>query len=353
MKQLLLLVCCALSLFSFRAVYSSEVPAPGKKSVVLLISLDPNDNPKGLAGLLHNYKKYPRKLAATFNSLFADSGFDIQVVQNANRYDLYQALHSSNTAGVFWISHETPLKGKEGSIVEVASALLDHQLSDVKSLFEEMNPNVKWVSIVACDSELIINWLEGKSASIDHQIQGFNTPIDANRGLKQAIALAKPVLAQALSEETIKTCPEIQGRPIQIRRELKAKANEDSYFPAVTITIQGAGPQSQLIAAFPEANLKAGESSVQNEAAFIPEALNSSTRLHHLQIVADSGLAPMNLPPRFQMGEFSVNEAWTTAHWQVFEIDGAPIGVTEQILDFDGTIPSDLASQPTQPSACN
>ena len=57
MKRLVLLICCTLSLLSFHAVRASET-TPAKKTVVLLVSLDPNDNPKGLVGLIHNYKKY-------------------------------------------------------------------------------------------------------------------------------------------------------------------------------------------------------------------------------------------------------------------------------------------------------
>ena len=321
-----------------------------KKAVVLLISLDPKDNPKGFAGLFHNYSKYPQKLAATFKSAFEHSGFQFKIVQNATRYDLFQALHSSENAGVFWLSHEAPAIGKKDSIVDVSSSLLDYQLSDVKPLFEEMNPNIRWVSIIACDSDLVIDWLKGHAET--STIHGFDTPVDAKRGLKKEIALAMPTLEEALADNTPRACPETQGYAIKIHRELKAGPAGGSYFPAVSIAIAGSHSEPKIIAAFPEQRLGDGEENIQDQEAYIPEAVLPQTRAHALQIVVDSGLSPIGLPDGFQMGTFSVHNAWEGAEWQVFAIDGAPVGVTEQILNFVGTIPSDLMNQSFQPDTC-
>jgi hypothetical protein len=200
------LVTCVLILFSCLGKMASadtlqaqaSAPAQGhekaKKAVVLLVSLAPSANPHGLAGLFHDYAKYPEKLAATFISGFANSDFEIQIVQNANRYDLYQALHSPDNVGVFWLSHEAPVVGKANSIVATSSSLLDHNLADVKPVFEEINPAIRWVSLVACDSNLVVNWLKGQGLHEDKfQMQGFDQEIEADVGLKKAINLALPL----------------------------------------------------------------------------------------------------------------------------------------------------------------
>jgi hypothetical protein len=354
MKRLFLLLSCTLSLLMVCTQSRADTP---KKTVVLLVSLDPRGNPKGLAGLIHNYSKYPAKLSQTFNKMFGDSGFDIQVVQNATRYDLFQALHSASNVGVFWVSHIMPVTGKSNSIVEISAPLLDYQLSDVKPLFEEMNPNIRWVSLVACDSDLVINWLKGKSPNISQtemaEMEGFDTPIDANRGLKKEIGLSLPVLEKTLPNDTIKTCPEIQGYPIKFHRELKA-AEGDSFFPAISISVQGNDGTSKIVAAFPEARLNSGETTAQDADGFIPEVLSSETNLHDLEIVFESGISPIGRAKDFQMGTLSVNAAWPNSHWSVLERSpGVPLGVTAQIFEFDGQIPSDLASQVIQPSACH
>jgi hypothetical protein len=99
--------------------------------------------------------------------------------------------------------------------------------------------------------------------------------------------------------------------------------------------------------------LAAGENSAQDESGYIPQKLTPSSDLFGLEINADSGFSPLNLPQGFQMGLFSVTAPWAGAHWSVFANQGVPIGVTKQILDFDGVIPTNLTSQTLLPSACN
>jgi hypothetical protein len=215
------------------------------KTVTLLVSLDPKFYPHGVAALLHDYAKYPDKLEATFRAGMANSGYDIKVVQNATRYDLYGALHSSENVGVFWVSHEAPISYVKGGL-EIDPELVDAQEADVKDVFKQINPGIQWVSLVACDSDLVINWLKSQGTQEPVPLQGFDKTVDANKALQQSMDLSKKTLADFLADVKDQSIAQANssalGYPITIRRTL----NSVGFYPSVTVALNGA-----MIAALP------------------------------------------------------------------------------------------------------
>lgn len=297
------------------------------KTVTLLVSLDPKFYPQGIATWFHDYAKYPDKLEATFRAGMASSGYEIKVVQNATRYDLYEALHSSENAGVFWVSHEAPISYVKGGI-EIDPELVDAQEADVKDVFKQISPGIQWVSLVACDSDLVINWLKGQGTQEPIALQGFDKTVDANKALQQSMDLSKKTLADFKNQPVIQTNSAALGYPIMIHRTL----SDSGFYPSVTLELGGA-----MIAAFPEVTLKSGESTTQDVQAYLT-GVDASVVSQKLTLVVQSGFSPLAIPAGFQMGSFNIDGGWDGASWKTFvQANGTPFGVTQQLLLYDGT----------------
>jgi hypothetical protein len=327
------------------ACFQSNVLAQtvNKPQVVLLVSLDPAFYPKGLAAILHNYKKYPEKLESIFRGSFDDSVYDIQVIQNATADDLYRVLHSPTTAGVFWVSHEAPISWNVTPGVQIDPLLVDEHEADVKSIFRDINPNVRWVSIVACQSNLVVNWLKSQMQNdpiVSHssaELQGFDTTIDAKKGLRQAIDQSQDVLSAPAPSAP---CLTERGVRITLTRTLSAaNASGSVFFPAMTIENNG-----EIVGTFPEANIDAGQVQTAQATVYLDPSV--------LSITVNSGFDPGLVEVAFSLGSFTVSAASPLATWKVFaKPDGTPFGVTDEVLFFNGDATA-VTSESYQPFSC-
>jgi hypothetical protein len=339
------------SLLPLLFLVSSAAFGAGRPQVALLISLDPDFYPKGLASLFHDYNEYPNKIEAAFRKSFENSDFDVEVFQGANVFDLYEAVtNQPETVGVFWVSHEAPVNWSKIAGVEINPLLVDEQRADVKSVFREINPNIRWVSLVACDSNMIVNWLKSSGPSESRELQGFDTEIDAIQGLNQAIQLSLPVL-RAHSEKP-ESCISKQGLPVHVLRTASAVgASGELFFPSVTLEQNG-----QILGALQELRLKPGASQTQEQQIFLSPPSSGSWRSQDLRITIQSGLDPAALPAGFAMGTFSVSGYWNeSATWKTFsKPDGTPFGVSQEILIYPANahLPQSMDIRSFRPFLC-
>ena len=328
------------------ALSPPEAVAAVTKNVVLLISLDPAFYPKGIAAWFHHYKGYPRKLQATFTREMDLPGYHVVIKNDADSYDLYQALHSRENAAVFWVSHEAPAHWSKTPGIAIQPLLVDYEGADVKNVFTEISPTIRWVSLVACDSNQVINWLNSQEAAggaadqgTERQIQGFPKTIDANKGLQRAIRkslaiLSKPAPAEA-SPDSAHPPGSMASTTVRMTRQLSAVgASQARIFPSLLIELQG-----KIVGAFPQAILKPGEQqSAEQQIELTEEELSHGAA--SLTITLDSGFDEAALPAGFGMGTFSaVAEPSDTSggtpalSWRVFaQSNGIPFGVTQQTL---------------------
>jgi hypothetical protein len=324
-----------------------------EKTVTLLVSLDPEYYPHGIAALLHDYSKVPAKLESQFRDGFKDTSYKVRVVQNASVYDLYEALHSPDSVGVFWVSHEAPVSWSKDPALSVSPPLTDVNRADVKAAFREINPAIHWVSLVACDSDLILNWLKNEQAQDPVltneavQMQGFDHAIDVTQGLGQAINQGKAALsAAAHSDATDPSCPSASGIALRVTRSMSpqgAPARGGKYlFPALTVENRG-----EIIGVLPEHELASGDNASDTATVYVTG--------QSLDLTFQSGFDPMSIPAGFAMGDFSVEAGWEAANWQLFaKPDGTPFGAAQRTLLYKGPGSPALDSMTTyQPFDCN
>ncbi|MEK7691881.1 MAG: hypothetical protein AAB425_12780, partial [Bdellovibrionota bacterium] len=222
MKHLLIV-----GLFSFGLLNSAiraddTAPTPTaaasiRPTVLLLTSLDASAGGPKVFWLKKFYKNYNSKLERIFRETFAETGYDIVVKHNVDRFGINQELARPEYVGVFWLSHGAPVSMNPAPGIVVEPRLVDVSGFDMKDMFRSINPNVRWLSIVACKSNVIIEKKIQLADNPELQVHGFDNLTDARKGLKSAIAASLPVLTSPKTANGYtSTCPRRLGYPVEL-----------------------------------------------------------------------------------------------------------------------------------------
>jgi hypothetical protein len=158
--------------------------ASSARKVVLLTSVDAPEI------LWHKGSQWAsEQLEADFSWSFQDSGFEVQMIRQASAWQLYQSLHDPNVVAVYWVSHagrDIPLKEAIG----FGAAIPTHDGLDVKSLFQSVGPQLKFLAVIGCSAQSIIDGFKNNGAYTNNprlKIVSFDRPIQSNQGLTYAM----------------------------------------------------------------------------------------------------------------------------------------------------------------------
>ena len=78
----------------------------------------------------------------------------VKLVTEATAVDLRDSLTDPSTVALFWIGHASPTINLVGFSLQ--GVVLDYNGSNVADIFKNIHPNVRWVSIIGCYSERMI-----------------------------------------------------------------------------------------------------------------------------------------------------------------------------------------------------
>jgi len=360
MKKTLLVAWALLAVISFKgssvSAASAKASATSRQAIVLLTSLDPSTLPKIF--YLHGfYDHYAQVLENDFRKYYRGSSYELIVKHNADRWDVYNTLHDSNNVAVFWVSHAAPITANVNAGIGFDPLLVDYQNDDVKPLLKSIHPNLRWLSIVACNSQLILDWLKQnpqtdprtQDPSLD--IQGFNYFVDARKGLRSAVHESWNELnKQEVVSGYQAPCSEVRGHSIQIQREMSATAVKTGLkeFRAVSFMMNG-----KLIGVLPKTLVPAGTtgSTVTNFNIEMSDTLQSRAEM---KITVDSGADPAQVLPDFDMGKFRMISDAGTGDWKVFaDGNGVPFGVTRNLYEYTGPLQLAAESMTFKPFSCD
>ncbi len=141
------------SILSFIIVMliSTSLSASELGKVVLLTSIQ---SPKGL---FHSDSYWAEnEVEKIFDQAFSKSGYQIEMIRHANAWHLFQALHDPETVGVFWLSHAAAPQ-KLGSILSISDAIVSYDGFDVKTLFQDVGPSVRFLAVIGCSDQQTLN----------------------------------------------------------------------------------------------------------------------------------------------------------------------------------------------------
>lgn len=285
--------------------------------IVLLTSLDPEDNRPPLRLKSWNINK---KLEKRFHKELWKFPYPIEkkVVHFSTADDLYKTLKDPEVTAIVWVGHAG---FADSTGLGSLRSIVDYKGRDLKSLFQAVAPNLKYLALVGCRGKLFIDeWKE--KGYFDHTpnlvTYGREVRTDARKGLK----LAMRNLVDLLHERG---------------NFLKGPDNRTSDFLAYQDS-----PEGFIEVSVERSNLENKELSsiqiLQKErlVGFLPSGdqngkflFKKSQSLRDLKIVADSGHPSSSKDANLGILSITSQEA---IEWSLFQTpNGKPIGVGRHI----------------------
>ncbi len=194
------------------------------QKVVLLTSLDT----QSIRSLFRKtyFQTYVQNLEELFVRKFTGTQYVIEIVHRADQFHLWSALHDPKNVAIFWLSHASSSGGSTASSQLLSNQrILDSQGFDVTPIFNKIHPNLRFLAVIGCFSQSILNQLPHLSQDPKHsdhpylRLFTFNHKVDARIGLKKAIQESKRVLdIPEIRLGYSSPCPRVPGYRIRISR---------------------------------------------------------------------------------------------------------------------------------------
>ena len=92
------------------------------------------------------------------NKLTGLSDHKIIYINEADQEDIYKYLNDPETMAFFWLSHGgfKKIRGNRAGAIKPAPILFDHNKDNVAKAFQKIHPNIKYISVVGCNSFQIL-----------------------------------------------------------------------------------------------------------------------------------------------------------------------------------------------------
>lgn|GEM_PF-3110642 len=269
-----------------------------------------------------------RRFKATFKAL----PYQLQTIKKARIEDLWRVARAPDTEALFWVSHG----GSDQSLAPGAgsqAALVDVNQQNILPALADINPGIRWISLIACDSftgwrEIVVRHhpaLETTHPGL--KVQTFTGKIRLLPSVREAFKTSLPHLANASNPiSPIPPKPIQQGGFLFVLERRAPSLEGQAVAPALVIELDG-----KILGLMPTA--RSGE--VQSATFLAPTALPPPGKL---KLRVDSGISADSIlteePP--VLGD--ITPIGLVSRWKVFAgRDGTPFGVTFRI--FQGSNP--------------
>ena len=294
--------------------------------VVLLSSVSVRETKIPL--LKQFYEGFDRRMERVFRremkKILGTDGFDVVVIDDADLHDAWNEVHSPENVAVFWLSH-AGWATNGGSGLQNDDLIVDKAGFNIKKALENPDPNLRWLSVISCNSEKILSDLKSENYFTESSgltVQGYDQKVVARHALIESVRASRDVIRWALINRSVIERPSVPSYNLVITRHTLADS------PPVSIEVGG-----HVVGVFPVAQ---GEVA-QSVTVAIPSAATSPIKAR-LKIVFDSGtiFSPEQLGT--DLGSFDIQAPWTGAAWSLFATpDGRPIGVGTRIYRYTGS----------------
>lgn len=178
-----------LLIFIFSILLSMSAFA-STREIVILTSIQ---TPKTLPFWKSKTYEISKDIEEQYQKAFVGSGYDLVFHHNSDRETLEFYLQSPKTLALFWVSHAASEARVSG--LNLASIIQDVNGNNVKNVFQKINPNVKFLSVVGCSAGSILE--EFKARGFYHSdltIHSFDKKISLNNGILQSLKAASKVI---------------------------------------------------------------------------------------------------------------------------------------------------------------
>ncbi len=289
-------------------------------------------------------------LRKIFKKAFKATDYNIVIKEKATPTQLRDELLNPNNIAVYWVSHAAGSDSVSTGVVS-SSAVVDYYFNDVKDLFKEVHPNMRFLGLIGCNAEGTIKKFYSEGHYQDNpllKIHSFDKKIDARTGLRRSIKssaeklgelktrqvriggrLKKRTLSQLINSANsiknfheTKTCNiQKQGHEIIVTRVLSEDSAQATLFVG-----------EKLLGYFPEG--KAGET--QELKVYLSEELANNPQ--KIKFKLDS--LKFYSTEKLNLGRLDFESSFQ-GDWKLFaRRNGEPIGYTSNLYRYRGDGPS-------------
>ncbi|MBT4791353.1 MAG: hypothetical protein HON90_07265 [Halobacteriovoraceae bacterium] len=165
-----------------------------EREVVIMTSVS---QPKQLPFWMSKNYNLSQDIENRFDSLLKSSGYKVVYIHNANAETLSRYLESPSTLALFWISHASKAV-KISDFFSLSSTITDISGNNLRDVFQKVNPNLKFLSILGCEAKSIINqFKKQKKYHPSFIIHSFEKKVSLFSAINQAIIASASVLDQS------------------------------------------------------------------------------------------------------------------------------------------------------------
>lgn len=250
--------------------------------------------------------------------LFGLHDHNLIYINNADQYSLHRYLNDPETMALFWISHGGFIKinHRSGQAIGSSAILYDYNKDNVSKVFQRIHPNIKFISIVGCNSSQILDGIIQSRSDLSSYIPAKK--VVATWALRKAIRRFKKNYKR---EKYNFLEQEVTDLGIKIKIERVAKQNSKSLKVFAGNIFIGILP-----------SLAKSESQVFEY--YIP--YNNDINKQNLKIILSSGQSAYDSTDNF--GDIHISSS-NRYMWKIFaKPSGEPFGVNERIFLFKDEI---------------
>ena len=262
-------------------------------NIVLLTSLPLKD------------QKLEKRTEKIFTKRFLNSqDTKLIILHKADQEILFKHLNDPETKALFWVSHGAGVS-KRPEVLTSVPMLLDHEGNNVAGVFGKVNPHLRYLAVVGCQSAQILKDILPVSANLKTYLPAKK--IIGEIALKKAIKQFKDSRFSPVEGLPLSTT---ETFPITITRSMKSGTKA---FKSFQVHIGG-----KLAAIFP------GSKDLSSQKLTIHHPIGNN-----LKIILETGQNPGEEENYF--GE--VNVTSDRFSWKLFaKPDGEAFGVSERIF---------------------
>lgn len=161
-----------------------------EREIVILTSIQ---NPKKRPFWRSKSYEIAKDIEKQYTRAFKNSGYKVVFHHNTDRETLESYLQSPAPLALFWVSHAADEAQING--LSFSSIIQDVNGNNVKNIFQKINPNIKFLSVVGCNAKNILNEFKNKGLyHADLTINSFDKKISLNNGIDLSLKASSKIL---------------------------------------------------------------------------------------------------------------------------------------------------------------
>jgi len=300
--------------------------------------------------LLRTKGYFNKDVEKVFRIAFKNSGYKTVIKHKVDQVELHKILLDYTTIGVFWISHSNHFMNYAGPLA-MSSIVADHNGLNAKQIFQQLNPNLKFLGFVGCRAKSMFDHYSKtifKTTNPNLKIYSSDKKITPKKGLIAAINASVDYLGNGNPRQKHFIISHINASNKQIYSDVPVCSNQEYFKLKVRRTITAntkvlavkflINRKNRLIGTLPEIENNTNRDILQETNLLLPikEYSTKSTLNIHVEsmqeIVAQS--------PNYGAFNFGEND-----NWKLFAgPSGKAIGKVSNLYIYKGEVPHNLES---------